>query len=85
MIWILLSVLYVAIGYLYSEAAWNSPEIKEELEEILSMVPPGMMDRQLAGAKILIALFWPVFFFGSIITYTLQVLGIIDPNDEEEE
>lgn len=85
MIWILLSILYVALGYLYSETAWSSPEIKKELEELLSMVPPGTMDRHLAAAKILIALFWPVFLFGSIGVYILQVLGIISPPNEEED
>jgi len=83
MIWILLSIGYVAIGYLYSEAAWDAPEIKEELEELRSIAPPGI-DRQLAAAKILIALLWPVFFFGSIFAYTLQVLGIIKPGEEDE-
>ena len=83
MIWILLSIGYVAIGYLYSEAAWDAPEIKEELEELRSIAPPGI-DRQLAAVKILIALLWPVFFFGSIFAYTLQVLGIIKPGEEDE-
>jgi len=85
LIGILLSVLYFAIGYLYSDAAWNAPEIKEELEELRSMAPDGMIDKQLAGAKLLIALLWPVFFFGSIIAYTLQVLGIIKTGEDEEE
>ena len=84
MIWIPLSVLYVAIGYLYSEAAWNAPEIKEELEELRSIAPPEMINGRLAAAKILIALLWPVFFFGSIFAYTLQVLGIIKPGEEDE-
>lgn len=84
MIGILLSVLYVAIGYLYADAAWNAPEIKEELEEIRSIAPPEMIDKKLAAAKILIALLWPVFFFGSIFAYTLQALGIIKPGEEDE-
>ncbi len=84
MIWIPLSVLYVALGYLYAEAAWNAPEIKEELEEIRSTIPPEMIDKKLAAAKILIALLWPVFLFGSIFAYTLQALGIIKPGEEDE-
>ncbi len=85
MIELLLAIGYVAIGYLYADAAWNSPEIKEELEELQSMTPEGMLDRKLAAAKILIAIFWPVFLLGSIGVYILQVLGIISPNDEEGE
>jgi len=82
LIGILLTVLYFAIGYLYSDAAWNAPEIKEEMEKLRSIAPPGI-ERQLAGAKLLIAVLWPVFFFGSIIAYTLQVLGIIKTDEEE--
>jgi len=85
MIWILLSIGYAAIGYLYADAAWNSPEVKEELEEMYSMSPEGSIEGRLAIVKLLIAIFWPVFFFGSIGVYTLQVLGIIKPDDEEEE
>ena len=84
MIGILLSVLYVAIGYLYADTAWNAPEIKEELEELHSIAPPEMINGRLAAAKILIALLWPVFLFGSIFAYTLQALGIIKPEEEED-
>ncbi|KKM88704.1 hypothetical protein LCGC14_1255990 [marine sediment metagenome] len=84
MIGILLSVLYVTIGYLYSDVAWNTPEIKAELEELRSIAPPEMINGRLAAAKILIALLWPVFFFGSIFAYTLQALGIIKPGEEDE-
>ena len=52
MIWILLSVLYVVAGYLYADVAWNSPEVKEELEKLHSMPPSEMIDRELAVAKI---------------------------------
>ncbi len=83
MIWILLSIGYVAIAYLYAEAVWNSPEVKEALEEIYSL-SPGVAEGRLGLVKLLIALFWPVFLFGGIGAYTLQVLGIIKPGGEEE-
>jgi hypothetical protein len=85
MIWILLSIGYAAIGYLYADAAWNSPEVKEEVEELLSTSPEGSVEAGLAIAKLIIAVFWAVFFLGSIGAYILQVLGIISPSDEEEE
>ncbi len=84
MIWIPLSILYVTLGYLYADVAWNAPEIKEELEELRSIAPPEMINSRLAAAKILIALLWPVFLFGSIFAYTLQALGIIKPGEEDE-
>jgi hypothetical protein len=84
MIWILLSIGYAAIGYLYADTAWNAPEVKEELEELQSMSPEGSVEGRLAVVKLIIAVFWPVFFFGSIGAYILQVLGIISPPDEEE-
>lgn len=84
MIWILLSVLYAALGFLYSEAAWNAPEIKKELEELRSIAPPEMINGRLAIAKLVIAVFWPIFFFGSLFALLLQVLGIIKKEEEDE-
>lgn len=49
------------------------------------MTPEGMIEGKLAIAKLLIALFWPVFLFGSIGVYILQVLGIISPPNEKED
>jgi len=85
MIWILLSIGYAAIGYLYADTAWNAPEVKEELEELQSMSPEGTVEGRLAIIKLAIAVLWPVFFFGSIGYYILQVLGIVSPDEEEEE
>jgi hypothetical protein len=85
MIWILLSIGYVALGYLYSEVVWKAPEVKEVLEEHYAMSPEGSFEGKLAVIKLLIALFWPVFFFVPIGIYALQELGIMKPDDEEEE
>ncbi len=85
MIWILLSVLYVAIGYLYADLAWNASEIKEELENIRAVIPPEMIEKKLALAKLILAIGWPIFFIGSIVAYTLQVLGVISPMKKDED
>ena len=84
MIVILLSLLYAALGYLYSEAAWNAPEIKKELEELRSIAPPEMINGRLAIAKLVIAVFWPIFFFGSLFAMALQSLGIIKGEEEND-
>ena len=82
MIVVLLSLLYMALGYLYSELAWNDPGLKEELEELRSIAPPEMINGRLAIAKLLIAVFWPIFFFGSLFALALQALGIIKSEEE---
>jgi len=85
MIWILLSVLYVALGYLYAEAAWRSPEIKEELENIRAVIPPEMIEKKLALAKLILVIGWPICFIGTIVVYIRQVLGIISSMKKDED
>ena len=77
------SILYVVLGYLYSEAVWNAPEIKEAIEELQSTVPPEVIEGNLVLVKLLVALFWPAFFFGSLTLYLLAKAGIIEMEEEE--
>ncbi len=82
MVVILLFILYAALGYLYSEVAWNDPEIKEELEKLQSIAPPEIINGRLARIKLIIAVAWPFFFFGSLFALALQALGIIKSEKE---
>ena len=68
MIWILSSILYVLLGYVYSEAVWNDPEVKEEIENIQAIAPDlERVNAQLALVRLIVAVFWPIFCIGSFI------------------
>ncbi len=86
-IWILLSLLYVAAGWLYSEAMWNNPEIQEGIEDLCSTMPPEAVRGPLAFVKLLVAIFWPLLFIWSLIMYFVDAikvkLGLKEKSKEE--
>lgn len=74
---VILSIIYAILGYLCAEAVWRDPEIRKEIEKLRSIAPPEIVNSRLAIAKLVIAVFWPFFFFGSFFIWSLQKLGII--------
>jgi hypothetical protein len=63
-IWLLLSTLYVSLGWLYAEFAWNDSTIKEDMEDMYLRIPEEeRVDSLLAFLKLTVVTLWPLFFF----------------------
>lgn len=73
---VLLSILYVALGYLFSEVVWSAPELKEAIEELAATTPEELLVFPLVFAKFVTALFWPfLIVYGALVFVVRRAKG----------
>jgi hypothetical protein len=66
---VLLSILYVALGYLFSEAVWSAPELKKAMAELAATTPEELLVFPFVLARFVTALFWPFLFVWGIVSF----------------
>ena len=69
---VLLSILYVALGYLFEEALWNAPELKEDMEELAATTPKELLVFPVALARLVMALFWPFLIAYGTVAFVVK-------------
>lgn len=84
MIEILLCILYIALGVLYTEHMWNMPEIQEEIEKITSIAPSEITNGPLAVIKLLSTAFWPLFIAFDTVIFIMWKCGYQFEEEDEE-
>ena len=69
---VLLSILYVALGYLFSEVVWNAPELKKAMEELAATTPEELLVFPFVLARFCTALFWPFLLAYGAVAFVVN-------------